>query len=123
MKTWQIDDAVAVSAPQEVQVVTYRSDGTARRPTTIWIVHDGTDVFVRSTNGRGAAWFRAAIATGKGQIAARQSTFDVIFTEADDQDLARVDAAYRTKYGQYASIVDHLEEEGPRAATLQVHPA
>ena len=38
-------------------------------------------------------------------------------------DLTAVDAAYRAKYGRYASIVDHLEEDGPRAATLRVHPA
>lgn len=39
----------------------------------------------------------------------------------DDLDL--VDAAYRAKYGRYASIVGHLEEPRPRAATLEVHPA
>lgn len=33
-----------------------------------------------------------------------------------------VDTAYRAKYGHYASIVHHLEEEGPRAASLEVHP-
>lgn len=123
MKTWNIEDAAVLSAPYEVQVVTYRRDGRARRPTTIWIVRDGADVFIRSTNGRTAAWFRAAITSPSGQIVAGQNTFDVIFTEADDQDLARADAAYRTKYGQYASIVDHLEGDGPRSATLQVHPA
>ena len=45
------------------------------------------------------------------------------FTEAQGSDLARVDAAYRRKYGAYASIVDNLVEDGPRAATLEVHPA
>ena len=45
------------------------------------------------------------------------------FTEADDADLTLVDAGYRAKYGHYASIVDHLVEDGPRAATLEVHPA
>jgi hypothetical protein len=72
---------------------------------------------------RTADWFRDAIATGTGQIVAGGTAYDVAFTEADDGDLAVVDAAYRRKYGQYASIVDHLEGDGPRAATLQVHPA
>lgn len=61
MKMWNIEDAAILSAPDEVQVVTYRRDGSARRPTTIWIVRDAADVFIRSTNGRTAAWFRAAI--------------------------------------------------------------
>jgi hypothetical protein len=87
-------------------------------------VAEGDRVFVRSTNGRGADWFRAAIATGSGRIHARGTAYDVVFTEVHDEaDLAAADSGYRTKYGQYASIVDHLEEEGPRAATLEVHPA
>jgi hypothetical protein len=48
----------------------------------------------------------------------------VRFTEVrDEDDLAAADRAYRAKYGRYASIVDHLEEDGPRSATLEVHPA
>ena len=123
MKTWNIEDAAILSAPDEVQVVTYRRDGRARQPTTIWIVRDGADVFIRSTNGRTAAWFRAAITNRAGQVVARDNVFDVTFTEAEEHELTRVDAAYRAKYGRYPSIVDHLEEQGPRSATLQVHPA
>ncbi|MFC9839608.1 DUF2255 family protein [Rhodococcus sp. NPDC127530] len=123
MNSWQPQDARAVTAPQEVQAATRRRDGSLRRPTTIWIVGDADRVFVRSTNGRTAGWFRGAIATGTGQIVAGRTAYDVEFTEADDSDLARVDAAYRAKYGRYSSIVDHLEEDGPRAATLEVHPA
>ena len=123
MNPWTSRQARAITDPQEIQVAPRRPDGTLRRPTTIWVVGDGDDVFVRSTNGRGAAWFRGAIASGAGQILARGTAVEVTFTEADDDALPRVGAAYRAKYGSYASIVDHLEEDGPRAATLQVHPA
>jgi hypothetical protein len=124
MSTWTPQAARAVTAPQEVQVVIRRPDGTLRPPRIIWIVGDGDgdQVFIRSTNGRTADWFRGAIATGTGQLVARGTTYEVVFTEAQGSDLARVDAAYRRKYGAYASIVDHLEEDGPRAATLEVHP-
>jgi hypothetical protein len=122
MNTWSPQDARAITGPEQVQVVTGRRDGGPRHRTTIWIVGDGERIFIRSTNGRTAAWFRGAIATGTGQVIAAGTAYDVVFTEADD-DLGRVDAAYRAKYGRYASIVDHLEEAGPRAATLQVHPA
>jgi len=121
--TWTPEAARAVTAPQEVQVVTRRADGSLRRPRTIWIVGHGDRVFIRSTNGRTADWFRGAIGTGSGQILARGTAYDVTFTEADDEDLPRVDAAYRAKYSHYGSIVDHLEGPGPRAATLEVHPA
>lgn len=123
MNTWKSTDAQAICAPQEVRIATARPDGSLRRPRTIWIVGDGDRVFVRSTNGRTADWFRAAISTGRGQIIADGTARDVIFAEADDSDLPTVDAAFRAKYGRYASVVDHLLEAGPRAATLQVHPA
>ena len=123
MSRWSAQDARTITSPQEVQVATRRPDGSSRRPTIIWIVGDGGDGFVRSTNGRGAAWFRGAVATGSGQILAHGTAFDVEFTEADEEDLPRIGAAYRTKYAGYASIVDHLEEDAPRAATPQVHPA
>ena len=124
MPDWTSEAARAATAAQEVQVVTRRRDGTLGRPRTIWVVADGDRVFIRSTNGRGADWFRSATATGSGQIRARGTAYDVRFTEVrDEADLAAADAAYRAKYGHYASIVDHLEDEGPRAATLEVHPA
>jgi hypothetical protein len=124
VSTWTPQTSQTITAPQEIQVATRRTDGTLRRPRTIWIVADGDRVFIRSTNGRGADWFRGAIATGTGQIIARGTSYPVTFTEVtDDADLTRVDAGYRRKYGQYASIVDHLEGPDPRAATLEVHPA
>jgi hypothetical protein len=121
MNPWSPQETRAITSPQEVQVITRRRDGSLRRPRTIWVVGDRDRIFIRSTNGRTADWFRDAIGTG--QIVTGGTAYDATFTEADDGDLASVDAAYRLKYGQYASIVDHLEGDGPRAATLQVHPA
>jgi hypothetical protein len=123
MTPWSPADARAIAAPEEVQLTTRRQDGTLRKPRTIWIVRDGDRVFIRSTNGRTADWFRAAITTGNGQVIAGGTTYDVAFRETEEGDLARVDAAYRAKYGRYAAIVDHLEQAGPRAATLDVRPA
>ncbi len=123
MNPWSPQETRTITSPQEVQVITRRRDGSLHRPRTIWVVSDRNRIFIRSTNGRTADWFRDAIATGTGQIVSGGTAYDVAFTEADDGDLAAVDAAYRLKYGQYASIVDHLEGDGPRAATLQVHLA
>ena len=87
------------------------------------LVRRGERVFVRSTNGRDAEWFRGAVATGTGQIIADGQTYDVRFSEVRAvDDLSAADAGYRDKYRHYGSIVDHLEEEGPRSATLLVTP-
>lgn len=123
MTGWSEEQVAAIANPQEVQVATRRADGSLRRPTIIWIVGDGDRLFIRSTNGRPAAWFKGAIATGTGQIISGGSVYEVKFVEAGDADLPLVDSAYRKKYRQYPSIVDHLVESGPRSATLEVFPA
>lgn len=123
MAGWSEEQVEAIANPQEVQVASRRADGSLRKPTIIWIVGDGDRLFIRSTNGRPAAWFKGAIATGTGQIISGGSAYDVKFVEAGDADLSLVDSAYRKKYRQYPSIVDHLVESGPRSATLEVFPA
>lgn len=121
---WSASDAAAITGPQEVHLRTQRRDGSLRSPRIIWIVGDGDRVFIRSTNGRGADWFRWAIATGTGRLEARGAEFDVRFEElTDEAALRRVDEGYRAKYSSYASIVDHLVGAGPREATLELLPA
>jgi hypothetical protein len=124
MPDWTAQALHQLESNQEVHVATRRRDGTLRRPRIIWVVTAGNRVFICSTNGRDSAWFRAAIATGAGQIQARRAAYDVTFTQVHDETaLTAADAGYRSKCGHYASIVDHLEEAVPRAATLEVHPA
>lgn len=124
MADWTSQALHDLATAEEVHLATRRADGTLRSPRIIWVVASGQRVFIRSTNGPTAVWYRAAIATGAGQLTSRATSHDVSFTHVDDEaDLADADAAYRAKYGHYASIVDHLQESGPRAATLEVHPA
>lgn len=120
---WPARRAAEIGATEEIRVVTTRDDGSERAPVTIWVVSAGERVFVRSTNGRGAGWFRAALRTGRGALLVGGDRLPVTFAEADPADLPAVDAAYRRSYGRYASIVDHLVGPGPRAATLRVDPA
>lgn len=124
MPDWTSQALHDLATTDEVHLATRRADGTLRSPRIIWVVTSGQRVFIRSTNGPTAAWYRAATASGTGQLTARASAQDVTFTHVDDEaDLTDADAAYRAKYGRYASIVDHLQEPGPRTATLEVHPA
>src|SRR4051812_45980776 len=50
-----------LDATEEIEIETGRPDGAAHR-TTIWIVVDGDDAFIRSVNGAGARWYREAVA-------------------------------------------------------------
>ena len=124
MPDWSSQALRTLASAEEVHLATRRTDGTLRSPRIILVVTSGQRVFIRSTNGPGAAWYRAATATRAGHLSASGVAHDVTFTPVDDDaDLAAADAGYRAKYGRYASIVDHLEEPGPRSATLEVHPA
>lgn len=95
MTTWDSATQADVTAPEEVELSTRRRDGSVRSPRTIWIVPVDGRVFIRSTNGREADWFRWALATGAGRLAAGGQVYDVSFAEAAESDLAQVDAAYR----------------------------
>lgn len=81
-------------------------------------------VFIRSTNGPTAAWYRVARGTGQSRVSTTDGDIDVSFTSVPGEELGLVDAAYQAKYGtRYRSIVQHLLSDGPRPATLEVRPA
>jgi hypothetical protein len=60
MTTWTSDELTRVGNAQELQIASLRGDGTLGSPRTIWVVRHGDDLYVRSVNGRDAAWFRGA---------------------------------------------------------------
>jgi hypothetical protein len=58
--TWTSDELSKIGAAEELQIAPLQTDGSLRKPVTIWVVRQGDDVFVRSVNGRTATWFRGA---------------------------------------------------------------
>lgn len=122
MDTWTSDELNRIEAVDELEIASLRHDGALRRPVTIWAVRLGGDLYVRSVNGRGAAWFRGAQDRHEGRIWAGGVEKDVRLVEIDDLNDA-IDAAYRTKYRRYAaSIVDSIVSPQARAATLKLTP-
>jgi len=126
MATWTSDELNKIGGAEELRIAPLRRDGTLRNPVTIWVVRLGDDLYVRSVNGRTAAWFRGTQARHEGRIQAggveKDVTFvDVADTDRDTQD--QIDAAYRTKYRRYAqSIVGSVLTPEARAATLKLVP-
>src|SRR5437870_4267379 len=126
MATWTSDELNKIGAAEELRIAPLRRDGTPRNPVTIWVVRVGDDLYVRSVNGRTAAWFRGTQARHEGRIRAggveKDVTFvDVADTDRDTQD--QIDAAYRTKYRRYAqSIVGSVLTPEARSATLKLVP-
>ena len=51
MTGWTSDELNKIGAAEELKIASVRRDGTRRNPVTIWVVHRGDDLYVRSVNG------------------------------------------------------------------------
>lgn len=123
MTAWTSDELTRIGSTDELEIAARRPDGTLRKGVTIWVVRHDDSLYVRSVNGRDAAWFRGALATHEGRIRAGGVEKDVTFVEPDHDIGDPLDAAYRSKYRRYAaSIVGHIVSPAARSAILQLVP-
>jgi hypothetical protein len=123
MTAWTSDELDKIETAEELQIATRRRDGALRTPLPVWVVRVGDDLYVRSVNGRTAAWFRRAQARDEGHVRAGGVDKDVTFVESDGSLDDQIDAAYRAKYGRrYPSIVPRIVRPEARAATLKLGP-
>jgi hypothetical protein len=124
MTAWTSNELNAIGSAEELRISSLRRDGTLRNPVTIWVVRFGDDLYVRSVNGRTAAWFRGTQVRHEGHIQAGGIDKDVTFVEEAATDLNdQIDAAYRTKYRHYdAQYVNPIVAPEARAATIKLMP-
>lgn len=123
MSGWTSGELTQIEAADELEIASARPDGALRRPTTIWVVRLGDDLYVRSVNGRTAAWFRRAQVRHEGRIQVGSVEKDVTFVEADDDVGDQVDEAYRAKYQRYSEgIVGSVLTPEARSATIKLVP-
>ena len=123
MTDWTREELEQIAAADELQLASEQSDGTLRKPVTIWVVRLGDDVYVRSVNGRTSHWFRGTEDRNQGHVHAGGVDKDVRFVEPAEDINDEIETAYRTKYQRYgASLVDPLFTPDARAATLELVP-
>jgi hypothetical protein len=123
MSGWTEDELAKVGAADELDITSYRDDGTSRSYTTIWVVRVGDDLYIRSWRGRSSQWFRRALQRGQGRIRAGGIERDVGFEEPDISVHAAIDDTYRTKYGRYPqAYVQPMVEPDAIAATFRLIP-
>ncbi len=122
MTAWTSDELTKIGTADELEITPRRRDGTLRTSVTIWVVRLGDELYVRSVNGRTAAWFRAAQVRHEGRIWAGGVEKDVLLVETDNMN-DEIDAAYRTKYHRYAaSIIDAIVSPQARSTTIKLVP-
>ena len=122
---WSEQELAEVDSRDEVRISSLRKDGTPTGARIIWAVRLGDEVYVRSVNGRGSAWFRSTRARHEGHLRVGGLAKDVTFVDIDESDEIedRIDRAYASKYRNYAkSIVDHINGAEARAATIRLVP-
>ena len=123
MTTWTSDELAKIGTAEELEIASLRRDGTLRNPVTIWVVRHGDGLYVRSVNGRTAAWFRGTQVRHEGHIQAGGVDKDVTFVDADPGINDQIDAAYRAKYRRYAArIIGTIVSPEARAATIKLVP-
>ncbi len=107
---------------QEVELETARPDGTLRH-TTIWVVVDGGEVFVRSVRGDRGHWYQAALDAPEQVVLTvdgREMPVRVALTD-DDASIKRcsdgLELKYRTDPALASMVRPHV-----LATTLRLEP-
>ena len=119
---WTSKDLNRIGDADELHIAPRRKDGTLRPAVPIWVVRVGDELYVRSWRGDGGRWYRAARASGEGQVSAGGVSKDVALLAAGDEVNDAVDAAFREKYGRYAGYLEPMVAPQARATTLRLVP-
>lgn len=118
---WQPDELDRIGGTQELQISTYRDDGTLRRFVPIWVVRVGDDLYVRSALGPDGAWYRNAVRRRAARIKVGGAERDVALEPAADPATnADIDAAYRAKYRGHGSSLRTMIEAPASATSLRL---
>ena len=122
MAGWSTNELSRIGGAEEIAILVQRTDGALRSPLTIWVVRVGDDIYVRSFKGHDGGWFTHAERTRTGRIRAADIERDITFDDPISDAHSAIDAAYRTKYGHYRSLVDQMVSPAATAATFRVSP-
>ena len=121
---WSEEELQRFGDAVELRLATVRRDGSLRKAFRVWVVRTGDQVFVRAVGGRESPWFHGARSRHEGRVSVPGLTADVGLVEWDGSadEVEAIDAAYRAKYGRYASLVGSTVTDLARSATLELVP-
>jgi hypothetical protein len=124
--SWSPEQLQAIDRSDELQIATRRADGTPRPWVPIWVVRADGQVYVRTWHRRTTGWFGRVLDSPHARVRVPGLEADVTVEDvgAGPAELrARVDEAYRVKYGRYGhGSVDQMVADSAAAATLRLTP-
>jgi hypothetical protein len=97
---WTSDELRRIGDAGELEIAPLRRDGSPRNPVTIWVVRHGDDLYVRSVNGPGSAWYRGAQARNEARIEAGGVDKDVAWSTSASPRRPRRRSAARMPYSR-----------------------
>jgi len=116
-------DLALLGATEEIEIETRAAPDAPLHRTTIWIMTDGNDAFVRSVRGGRGRWYREAIANpqvavhaGGRRLAAR------VVAANDPTSIERTNKGLRDKYEGIDGYAEMLEPDC-FDTTLRLEPA
>jgi len=116
---WTEAELADIGGANELLIAPERGDGTLQRSRIVWVVRHGDDVYIRSVNGPGGAWFRGLQARRAGHVSAGAVDADVVFEDADHGLDDEIDEEYRRKYGRSSTAVDRITSSDARSTTVR----
>lgn len=123
MGSWTADELDRIGDAEELELASYRADDTLRPYVVMWVARVGDELYTRSAYGPEAAWYRHALASGRGRIRAGGVERDVAFEAGAPEANAPLDAEYRRKYGRHGEeIVGTVVGEHRYGVTVRLAP-
>jgi hypothetical protein len=120
--SWTREQLAQIDAARELEIAVRRADGTLRPWTPIWVVHAGSDVYVRTWYRRDTGWFGHALRSGRARVRVPGLEVDVRVEDVGTGSTALradVDDAYRAKYGGGGSTGNMVADDAA-ATTLRL---
>lgn len=118
------DLMTALGDAPEIEISSYRKDGTLRRWVPIWSVRVGDEIYLRSAFGVDGGWYKWAKIKGVGRVRVAGTEADVTLVPDTGSELqAQVDTAFETKYRGGGEALQIMVTEPARSATVRLDPA
>jgi hypothetical protein len=120
--SFSAEDLALFAAADEVEIETQAPGKSARR-TTIWVVVDGEEVFIRTYRGPDSRWYRDAQANPGVALLVGERRFPATAIPATDPDsIERTSAALQRKYPGDSGLAGMLAKDN-LPTTLRLEPA
>jgi hypothetical protein len=126
-RTWSAQELERIGDADELRIAVERSDGTLRPWVPIWVICADDQVYVRTWYRRDTGWFGHVLNSRRARIRVPDLEITVAVQDlgnSTDEGLrARVDGAYRDKYGRYGGTsVAGMVNDSAATTTLRLVP-